>query len=66
MPLHFLCSLQLSPGFTKQLDRILRKCLWSDFENENKPSLATWEMVCKPKQKGGLGIMNFQKQNAIF
>jgi hypothetical protein len=23
-------------------------------------------MVCKPKQKGGLGIVNFQKQNAAL
>jgi hypothetical protein len=59
MPLHFLCSLQLSPGFTKQLDRILRQCLWRDFENANKPSLAAWEMVCKSKQKGGLVICPF-------
>jgi hypothetical protein len=57
MPLHFLCSLQLSPGFTKQLDMILRQCIWRDFENENMPSLTACEMVCKSKQKAGLGIM---------
>jgi hypothetical protein len=27
MPLHFLCSLQLPSGLTKQLDIILRQCL---------------------------------------
>jgi hypothetical protein len=57
MPLHFLCSLQLSPGFTKQLDMILRQCIWRDFENENMPSLAACEIVCKSKQKAGLGIV---------
>jgi hypothetical protein len=36
MPLHFLCSLKLSAGFTLQLDRILRQCLWRDFDNEKK------------------------------
>jgi hypothetical protein len=40
MPLHFLCSLKLSAGFTLQLDRILRQCLWRDFDNEKKQSLA--------------------------
>jgi hypothetical protein len=40
MPLHFLCSLKLSAGFTLQMDRILRQCLWRDFENEKKQSLA--------------------------
>jgi hypothetical protein len=31
-----------------------------------KQSLAAWELVCKPKLKGGLGIVNFQKQNAAL
>lgn len=62
MPLHFLLSLNLPIGLTEQLDRILRQCLWRD-KDEPKPSLAAWEMVCKPKAKGGLGIVNFQKKN---
>jgi hypothetical protein len=66
MPLHFLCTLQLPPGLTKQLDRILRQCLWRDQEGHPKQSLAAWEMICKPKLKGGLGIVNFQKQNAAL
>jgi hypothetical protein len=59
MPLHFLCTLQLPPGLTKQLDRILRQCLWRDQEGHPKQSLAASEMICKPKLKGGLGIVNF-------
>jgi hypothetical protein len=66
MPLHFLCTLQLPPGLTKQLDRILRQCLWGDQEGQPKQSLAAWEMICKPKLKGGLGIVNFQKQNVAL
>jgi hypothetical protein len=66
MPLHFLCSLQLPPGLTKQLDRILRQCLWRDKFDEPKQSLAAWEMIAKPKQNGGLGIVDFQKQNAAL
>ncbi|XP_071681176.1 uncharacterized protein [Lolium perenne] len=53
-------------GLTKQLDRILRQCLWRDKEGEPKQSLAAWEMICKPKLKGGLGIVDFQKQNAAL
>jgi hypothetical protein len=65
MPLHFLTTLQLPVGFTGQLDRILRQCLWRD-KDTPKPSLAAWEMVCKPKKAGGLGVVNFQKQNAAL
>jgi hypothetical protein len=64
MPLHFLCSLQLPPGLTKQLDRILHQCLWRDKFYEPKQSFAAREMIAKPKQNGGLGIVDFQKPNA--
>jgi hypothetical protein len=67
MPLHFLCSLQLQVGFTNQMDRILRQCLWRDnVDGSPKPSLAAWEIICMPKDKGGLGVVNFQKQNAAL
>jgi hypothetical protein len=65
MPLHFLTTLQLPVGFTSQLDRILRRCLWRDKDNR-KPSLAAWEMVSKPEKSGGLGIVDFQKQNVAM
>jgi hypothetical protein len=62
MPLHFLLALKLQPGLIKPLDRILRQCLWRDKDGP-KQSLAAWEMVCKPKENGGLGIINFSKKN---
>ncbi|XP_071683372.1 uncharacterized protein [Lolium perenne] len=57
---------QLPVGLTNQLDRILRQCLWRDKDGMPKQSLAAWDMICKPKLKGGLGIVNFQKQNAAL
>jgi hypothetical protein len=66
MPLHFLCTLKLPPGLTDQFDRILRQCLWRRKQDEPKQSLAAWDMICKPKQNGGLGVVHFQKQNAAL
>jgi hypothetical protein len=63
MPLHFLCTLQLPLGLTNQFDRIIRQCLWRDKFDEPKKSLAAWDLVCLPKKNGGLGVVNFQKQN---
>jgi hypothetical protein len=63
MSTFFLCSLELPPGIIKQLDRILRQCLWRDNIETPKQSLAAWDMLCKPNHKGGVGIVNFQKQN---
>jgi hypothetical protein len=53
MSTFFLCSLDIPPGILKQLDRILRQCLWRDNIDTPKQSLAAWEMLCKPKDKGG-------------
>jgi hypothetical protein len=64
MPIFFMCSLDIPPGIIKQLNRIIRHCLWSDRKSDSKgKSLAAWDMICKPKQKGGLGILDFKKQN---
>jgi hypothetical protein len=34
--------------------------------DEPKKSLAAWDLVCLPKKNGGLGVVNFQKQNAAL
>jgi hypothetical protein len=59
MPLHFFCVLKLPLGLTKQFDRIIHQCLWRGKFDEPKQSLAAWDMVCKPKKYGGLGIVDF-------
>jgi hypothetical protein len=40
--------------------------LWREKFEEPKQSLAAWDMVCKPKKNGGLGIVDFQKQNVAL
>jgi hypothetical protein len=58
-----LCTIHISPGIIKQLNIIIRQCLWRDKLDTPKQSLAAWDMICKPKLKGGLGIVDFQKKN---
>ena len=63
MPIFFLCSLAVLAGILKQLERIQRQCLWRKYGQEKGNSLAAWPLVCKPKLKGGLGILNLGLQN---
>src|SRR4051812_16157132 len=63
LPIYFLCSLHIPAGIIKQLERIQRQCLWRKYGKDSGKSLAAWDMVCKPKNKGGLGIMNISLQN---
>ena len=65
MPIYFLLSLKIPPGLIIQLDIILRQCLSRDKDNP-KPSLAAWEMVCKPKENGGLGIVDLKRRIVLF
>ena len=64
MPIYFLCSLYIPPGILRQINRILRQCLWRKNGSQRRSqSLATWDMACRPKRSGGLGILDFRKQN---
>jgi hypothetical protein len=61
-----MCSIQLHPKFLEHIEKIRRHCLWlkkNDEGEEKCQSLASWSMVCRPKQKGGLGILNLKIQN---
>jgi hypothetical protein len=67
LPTYFLLSLKLPPGIIDVIDRARRHCLWKRKNKDKINSLAAWEMVCRPKSKGGLGIINLRVQNnALF
>jgi hypothetical protein len=55
-----MLTLRLPPGLILVLDRARRHFLWKRKDKNKVKSLAAWDMVCKPKNKGGLGIINLQ------
>lgn len=64
LPTYYMCSLKLPATVIENIDRARQHCLWrrNDFGSK-KNSLAAWEKVRKPKNKGGLGIINTRVQN---
>jgi hypothetical protein len=53
-----MCSIQLNPKILEHIEKIRRHCLWvkKNEEGEEKCySLASWQMVCKPKKKRRIG-----------
>ena len=60
LPIFFLCSLFIPPSILKQLQRIQRQCLWRKNSQEPAPSLAAWDLICRPKNKEGLLDLGFQ------
>ena len=57
-------SLKLPVGVIENIDRAWKQCLWRGNDASKKGgNLAAWYMVQKPKQKGGLGVLNLWLQN---
>jgi hypothetical protein len=64
MFIYALYSLSISLGIIKPINRILKHGLWGKKNStDRKQSLARWDIVCKPKESGGLGIVDLQKKN---
>jgi hypothetical protein len=59
-----MCTLELPKAIIKQIDKLRKNCLWrgSDINGRGMPK-AAWKLVCKSKEKGGLGIINPEVQN---
>jgi hypothetical protein len=60
-----MCSIQINPKILEHVEKIRRHYLWNKKteDGEKSNSLAAWDMVCKPKDKGGLGVLNLKIQN---
>jgi len=55
---------QAAKGVIENIDRIRKQCLWrGNAEKKRGGNLVAWESVQKPKDKGGLGVMNLLLQN---
>ena len=59
-----MCSIKLLVGVIENIDRARKQCLWRRNDATKKGgNLAAWSMVQKPKDKGGLGVLNLRLQN---
>jgi hypothetical protein len=59
-----MCTSKIPIAVLEFIDRARRHCLWrgSDVNAKGK-SLVVWPKTTKPKNKGGLGIINLRSQN---
>lgn len=64
LPTFTMCTYLLPKTVIKQIGKFKRHCLWRGSDpNFKKPSKAAWDMVCVPKENGGLGVLNLYTQN---
>lgn len=59
-----MCIVNLPKGVIDNVDRARKQCLWRGSDTEKKGgNLVAWSVVQKPKDKGGLGVINLRLQN---
>ena len=64
LPTYTMCCLKIPMAVLDFIDRVTRHCLWRGFEvSAKKKSLVACTKVAKPKNKGGLGVVDLRFQN---
>ena len=63
IPIHTMSTIALSIAPLDQLDKIARSFIWGSSEGNRKQHLVSWEKICKPKTKVGLGIRLAKEMN---
>jgi hypothetical protein len=63
MPNFYMCAIKVPIEILNQVDKYRRHCLWKGGDTNSKnPPLVAWSMVTKPKNRGGLGVINLRMQ----
>jgi hypothetical protein len=59
-----MCTIKLPKGVIDNIDRARKQCLWRGNDVDKKGgNLVAWPTVMKPKNKGGLVVLNIRLQN---
>jgi hypothetical protein len=64
LPLYFFSFFKAPVCVIKELESIQRKFLWGGGLENNKMCWVSWDRICQPKEKGGLGIKNLALFNS--
>lgn len=59
-----MSTVKLHATVIKQIDKYRKHLLWRGSDlNAKKPPKAAWQMVCLPKEEGGLGVLDLNTHN---
>lgn len=59
LPMYSMQCFLLPKSFCEELNRMIAKFWWSGDPGKRKIHWLNWQVLCKPKNEGGLGFRDF-------
>ncbi|RVW75344.1 hypothetical protein CK203_052921 [Vitis vinifera] len=66
MPCYFLSLFKIPASVAAKIERLQMDFLWSGVGEGKRDHLVSWDVVCKPKAKGGLGFGKIALRNVTL
>ena len=66
MPSYVFLVLSTPKSIIKEIWAIQRNFLWGSSETKQRWALVDWEMMCKPKRNGGLGLRDLKVADRVM
>ncbi|CAL1375704.1 unnamed protein product [Linum trigynum] len=66
IPSYVIQTSVLPAGICDYLDHKIRAFIWGSQEGRRRIHLINWEMICLPKDQGGLGLRNAWDLNTVY
>jgi hypothetical protein len=63
MVLFMLSFFQVPRAVLEKIEYFKSRIFWQDDDHKKKYRLVKWDILCQPKDQGGMGIMNIDIQN---
>jgi hypothetical protein len=63
LALFMMSFFELPKGILHKLDYFRSRFFWQGDDHKKKYRLAQWHIICRPKEQGGLGILDLDIQN---
>jgi len=66
LPLYYLSLFKIPAKVAQEINKIQRRFLWSGKSQGRYNALVKWETLQRPKEKGGLGVVDCMMKNAAL